>query len=339
MNSSQKNWKAIKAEAAKWALRKPELSESERAEFEAWLSADSRHERAYAAAEATCEDLSALAHIADVREGLAVPSRREKVIASLSVFPPAHWLAVHPARWISSGVVVAASLLLALNVSFRSTTYVTQAAELRAVTLSDGSVVALGANSRLETDFTRAERRAILARGDAFFSVSKDAKRPFIVTAGDAVVRVVGTKFNIHRDVEEVRVAVVEGVVQVAVSQNVAGNAPFPSDAQVLNAGQQITAARHGAREEVRFSKLQESDTPQPTRLEYQGAKLRDVVADANRYYPPGIELTSSELGDLQVTTAFRTTEVEKVMERLKIILPVDVSRDPDGKIMIRPRN
>ena len=334
MSGASKHWDAVKAQAADWAVREQEsFSRTERASFEAWLTADMRHVYAYDAAVAASDDLARLNDVPEARTLLGAPSWRERAIALLRALPPIHWLAVRPQRRLAGGMAMAALVLFAMNLPTRSPVYETQTAELRAVTLADGSIVTLSGNSRLETNFTRGERRVALTRGDAFFAVTKDPSRPFLVTAGDTLVRVVGTKFDVKQSAAEVQVAVVEGVVEV-------GDRSSPSTAQKITVGQQITAARHGNKLDFQVSQL----TPPPTtarslRLDYNGAKLRDIVADANRYYAPGVELSSENLGDLLVTTSFRSTQVDKMVDSLVDILPVEVAHNADGRIVIRPRN
>ena len=334
MSSERESWDAVKAQAADWAVREQSsLSRTEREEFETWLNADPRHAYAFEAAAAACEDLAALIDVPEARVLLGAPSWRERAIALLRSVPPVHWLALRPQRRLAAGMVLAALALFVLNPPTRSSVYETQTAELRAVTLADGSVVTLSGNARLETKFTRGERRVVLARGDGFFAVTKDPARPFLVTAGDTMVRVVGTKFDVKQSAQEVQVAVVEGVVEV-------GERSSPASAQKITVGQQIIAARHGNKMEFRVSEL----SPPPTaarslRLDYNGAKLRDIIADANRYYAPGVELSSENLGDLLVTTSFRSTQVDKMVDSLVDILPVEVAHNVDGRIVIRPRN
>lgn len=66
------------------------------------------------------------------------------------------------------------------------------------VTLSDGSKVYLNRNSKLSyrKNFGKNSRNVILA-GEAFFEITPDVKKPFIIDAGNAKVRVVGTTFNV----------------------------------------------------------------------------------------------------------------------------------------------
>lgn len=340
MSGVKENWAQVKADAAKWAIRaETSLSADERAAFEAWRAADPRRDVAYKAAAAAWRNLSAMAEDEEMRIRFAAPSWRERTMETLRGIPPLHWLGLSPGRWAASAAAVAAVVLLALNLALEPPVYETRAAQSRAVTLADGSFIALSGNSRLETSFTKTERRVALTRGDAFFTVTKDPARPFVVVAGDTLIRVVGTKFNIHRDSQEVRVAVVEGVVQVALPQEASPTAAFPQDSQTLVAGQQMRTVRKGAQKEMRITKLDEPTRIQPTRLDYRGAKLRDVIAESNRYYAPGIVLESDDLGDLEVTMAFQSTDIERTVEGLKDILPLDVQRNSDGRILIRRRD
>lgn len=67
-------------------------------------------------------------------------------------------------------------------------------------TLPDGSVVTLNSNSELTypSKFTGKERNLTLI-GEAYFSVTKDAKHPFIVSTSDgASIKVYGTRFNVE---------------------------------------------------------------------------------------------------------------------------------------------
>ena len=77
------------------------------------------------------------------------------------------------------------------------------------VELSDGSRIFLNRNSELtyENDFGKKSRNVSL-RGEAFFDISADASKPFIIDAGSAMVKVVGTSFNVMTSNEESEVEV-----------------------------------------------------------------------------------------------------------------------------------
>ncbi|MBK1440206.1 FecR family protein [Parapedobacter sp. ISTM3] len=92
------------------------------------------------------------------------------------------------------------------------------------VTLPDGSTVWLNANSALKypSKFTGNER-VVDITGEAYFSVMKDADKPFKVISGGQEIEVLGTEFNIsaYPDDPETKTTLVEGAVQIV---NLAAN-------------------------------------------------------------------------------------------------------------------
>ncbi|WP_316845581.1 FecR family protein [Pedobacter psychrodurus] len=66
------------------------------------------------------------------------------------------------------------------------------------ITLSDSSVVYLGAGSRLKyPERFSANKREISLYGEAFFEVTKNPKKPFIIHTGTVRTQVLGTSFKI----------------------------------------------------------------------------------------------------------------------------------------------
>jgi ferric-dicitrate binding protein FerR (iron transport regulator) len=86
------------------------------------------------------------------------------------------------------------------------------------VMLSDGSKVYLNRDSRLtySESFGRSDRRVAL-KGEAYFDITPDPLKPFIIDAGNAKVRVLGTSFNVITDNgnDEVEVFVSTGTVML----------------------------------------------------------------------------------------------------------------------------
>ncbi len=106
------------------------------------------------------------------------------------------------------------------------------------VALSDGSVVWLNSDSRLEypVNFTGGERRVRIS-GEAFFEVTHDATKPFIVETDRQSVSVLGTKFNVEAyPSEPVRTTLASGSVRVKLTSN-ASEVILSSGEQSLNLG------------------------------------------------------------------------------------------------------
>lgn len=106
-------------------------------------------------------------------------------------------------------------------------TIITQQDQHRLVTLSEGTQIRLNSNSRIEIPhyFPRDERTVTL-EGEAWFDVSEDKNRPFIIQAGQASIRVLGTEFNVKIDesAKNVQIAVAEGRVSLNNTMDMSGS-------------------------------------------------------------------------------------------------------------------
>ncbi|MCF3111260.1 FecR domain-containing protein [Niabella sp. CC-SYL272] len=83
------------------------------------------------------------------------------------------------------------------------------------VVLDDGTEVWLNAVSSLKFPYRFSGNiREVYLEGEAYFSVTKNPDRPFIVHNGQTAVRVLGTRFNVEAYVpEKITTALVEGAV------------------------------------------------------------------------------------------------------------------------------
>jgi MFS family permease len=128
-------------------------------------------------------------------------------------------------RAVFAGAALAAAL--ALGWFLQSSTpsapaidlYQTAKGERKSAALADGSHIDLAAATRLTVALAASERRVTLEEGEAIFDVAADAGRPFIITAGDRQVRVVGTEFDVRRRGDQLSVTVRRGVVEVGPAQ------------------------------------------------------------------------------------------------------------------------
>jgi len=150
------------------------------------------------------------------------------------------------------------------------------------------------------------------------------------VDAGDAAVRVLGTRFSVRRGVEQVNVAVLEGRVEVT---------PVAQPSRVLTAGQRITTGAEVLEAQLEsFSPGAAPDAWHAGRLSFDGVPLAEVIADVNRYYPAGITLAASSLANLRVTTSFEAGQIDLMIDSLTVALPLTAERRPDGHVVLAPK-
>ena len=76
--------------------------------------------------------------------------------------------------------------------------------EKMSVVLSDSTVIWLNANSRLSSPKVfKGQVRTVYLNGEAFFEVTKNPKKPFIVHANNTTTKVLGTSFNLNAHDED----------------------------------------------------------------------------------------------------------------------------------------
>ncbi|AMX01288.1 FecR family protein [Microbulbifer thermotolerans] len=328
--------KKVDDRAREWFMLRQErpLTPQEEAEFAQWMEAPA-HRRSYRQLEAICRGLIAIAATEEGARLRAQEDRGPRWQARLgnllrTALTPA------PAFALALVLVTTAGLLLSHRDTAPLETYHTEIAQTRILSLADGSQVTLGADSQIEVTFSEQRRDVALLKGQAFFSVAADKARPFYVKADTATIRVVGTRFDVHRAAGGVKVSVEEGTVDVTPGAHTSQAVDNNSTVRLL-AGQQIAISTQGDGSVQQIP----ADTLASWRngkLIYRDARLAEVVADANRYREGKIILGAPHLADLRVTTAFSVDQVETMIDMLEESLPVNVYREADNRIVIWPR-
>jgi transmembrane sensor len=186
-------------------------------------------------------------------------------------------------------------------------------------------------DGEVRAEFTATTRAVTLLRGEAYFTVAKDATRPFIVTVGFATVRAVGTAFNVRLDAARVEVLVTQGKVEVEDTRQV-GSVAEETSALVVEGQKAVVdraavagAARMPAGVEITRAAPAEMEHAlewQSTRLVFDRTRLDDAVAAFNRYSSAtaGLRLV---LGDAALSTrrmggTFRAANVEGFVRLLE---------------------
>ncbi len=186
-------------------------------------------------------------------------------------------------------------------------------------TLPDGTTVTLNKGAVLKYNSRMSgSTRNVTLEGEAFFDVTPDKNKPFIITADDAKIKVVGTSFNVKTTDEKTEVIVETGVVEVSKKNN----------AVTLNPNEKATVLQSSAvpvKEAVddvlynyyRTKELVCNNTPL--------WRLVDVLNDA---YNVNIEIADARLKDMEITTTFKNQDLDGVLEVISRTLNVRVEKN-----------
>ena len=334
----------IDEEAAVWIWRMDSaaVAGADRQGYEAWLRQDPRHRRAAAA----------LSTVWNALDGLAEAKRDEKIatFAQTAKLPLLH----HPRRWWFAAAAVLAAVAVGtiwLQQGGELQTLATAVGQQRNVTLADGSIVTLNTNTIVETDLRRRTREIYLRKGEAHFQVAHDRSRPFLVHAGDAVVRAVGTAFEVRVLTDQhVDVMVDEGRVEVQApalppaspspGTNARARRAAATTVRALNAGERLsTASRDYAVTPITAEQMSSELAWREGAIIFDGQPLSEAIAEIERYTDARIVVSDPEIAGLRVGGRFRTGDVQEFFDALQTALPVSIRHTNAGLVFIDPRH
>ncbi|WP_419700352.1 FecR family protein [Mucilaginibacter sp. NFX135] len=184
--------------------------------------------------------------------------------------------------------------------------------------LPDGSVITLNTRSTIVYPgrFT-GNIRPVSLSGEAFFKVSPDKTKPFIIKVNDVTVRVVGTSFNVKSRNGKTEVIVETGIVQVSKKQNSVD----------LNPGEQVTVTKEQGLLPKQQSKGKLYNYYLTGQLVCDKTPLSEVVQALNEVYGAHIVIANKLLESLPITTTFKGQSLNEVLDVISGTFKITVVR------------
>jgi transmembrane sensor len=208
-------------------------------------------------------------------------------------------------------------------------TIATNVGQRDSVRLADGTRVLLAPDSRLTVAMGYGNTvREVELTGEAYFDVRHDAARPFIVHAGGADIRDLGTTFTVRAAGDQgVRVAVTSGSVSLAPAL------ASPDAAVVLRPGDAGTLGLDG-RALVERGGTTEPDTAWTRgRLVFREAPVSTVRSELRRWY--GIDLViDSSFAARHLSMTFDGESADRVLEVIALSLGAEIQRQGNTAVI-----
>ncbi|MGF6130847.1 transmembrane sensor [Pseudomonas frederiksbergensis] len=305
---------AVRDEAARWFVRlqEPAVDVEEHRRFEVWLHEHPQHRDEFQLLQGlwTAADLLPAKRLQALCE--AAPERRKR-------------------RPLVRYAVAASVLAVALGLGLFSglnhpATYTaefsTALGERQHVALPDGSMIDLNSRSRVQVWFEKHRRGIELTEGEAMFSVEHDTSRPFVVETGNGQVTVTGTRFDVRRDLTQTKVAVEQGTVKVQ---------GYGADFISLTAGLGTHIDAKGKVATAYAVNPQELTAWRSGKLVFNNASLAEVAAEVSRYREKPLTVGNDKVGNLRLTSVFKSDNTDALLKALPSILPVAVRTLSDG--------
>ena len=162
-------------------------------------------------------------------------------------------------------------------------------------------------------------------QGEAFFNVTTDKEKPFIITVNDVKVEVVGTSFNVKNENGNTEVVVETGIVRVTkngrTTELVAGQKLLLTSNDSLVSKEQVTDKLYNY---YRSKEFVCDDTP-----------LWKLVEVLNEAYDANIVIGRKELNGLLLNTTFNNESLDNILEIIHLTFGISVIKK-DGQIILQ---
>lgn len=201
--------------------------------------------------------------------------------------------------------------------------------------LSDNTVVWLNAGSRLVyPTFFNGKTREVLLFGEAFFEVSKNIEKPFIVKTSDIEIKVLGTQFNVSAYAEDKVIQTVLKEGSVAIRQN---NSSF-FDSEVVLKPNQMASFSKGSSE----TKLYDVDASYYTLwtkglLSFDDVDFNRILKKVERFYNISVNFSEPILGTIRISGKLDLKQNrDEVLEYLEKVSLTNIERVNDNQYMVK---
>jgi transmembrane sensor len=299
-----------------------ETDANENTTVEIWLKADEKNLNYYIGFKKIWEDSLVLAQNTTVDENVAW-KRLQNRIHEKEV--PVHNLKKTSFNWLR----IAASVLListlgGLGYSYfenksANTLIVIQATNTTLNdTLPDGTTITLNKNSSLTyTQKFKGNTRPVTLKGEAFFNVSPDKTKPFIITINDVTVQVVGTSFNVKNKNGKTTVDVETGIVKVSKNK----------DQVELRHGEKVIISDPDLKLLKSISKGRLYNYYRNKELVCDQTPLQELVEALNEIYNVNISIKDPELQEKPITTIFKDQSLDQILEVIQETFLIKIER------------
>ena len=222
------------------------------------------------------------------------------------------------------------------------------------VTLPDGSKVILNADSKLSyPDNFMGNTREVTLEGEAFFDVTKNKKKPFIIHSKTMDIKVLGTVFNIKAYPFESlsEASLISGSIEVILKTRT-------NEKIFLKPNEKITVSNNTESKQtpnpekdkyreivplISINKLKFDNADNQVseiawtqnKLIFNNESFENLVQLLQRWYGLEIRIETNKLKDINFTGRFYSESISQVLEALQITHKFNYSNNNKGQIVI----
>jgi len=226
-------------------------------------------------------------------------------------FKPAYLLRIAAAVIILTTLTFTGKYIVSNHfLSSKSVVATSSVEKNRVIELSDGSFITLNRDSKVSfPDKFNNRKRKVKLSGEAFFEISRETNRPFIIETGNGKVTVLGTSFNVITDnsKNEVEVLVESGKVLVVSKDGTRSLTIEPGELGVINNNTSSSMVNTDINYLAWNTEI----------LIYEGTRLEDVFSDLQRTYNISVEVYNNDILNRQLTSKFENESAETIIRTI----------------------
>lgn len=342
----------IEAEARAWVIRldgDPEKNEVKA--FRAWLCKSPLHREIFRQTSEIWGDMDQLSEIYfannDNRRGIGILPR---LAANRFMLPSAIAVAC-----LVLAAVITASILHQTNVGYPvgpgvSAIYKTNIGEIKSVLLPDGTNVKMNTDTSLNVSYGKETRVVNLKTGEAFFEVAHNAAKPFVVRAGNYLVRATGTAFSVKMLGNNLDVLVTNGQVDVKALKHTRAEDGVLDLQSVDRSDLLATLSKdqkfilHGEHDKpelihnVEPGGVEKSLSWRDGMLMFDNDPLEKVIAEINRYTSLKVVISDSRIRDIRFGGYFHISDISSILATMEEDYGIHADRVSDKVVYLSLR-
>jgi ferric-dicitrate binding protein FerR (iron transport regulator) len=183
-------------------------------------------------------------------------------------------------------------------------------AKTKVITLADGTRVTLNANSDLRyPQGFNGTQRVVYLKGEAYFEVVHDVKKPFIIYSGTVRTQVLGTSFTVsaYNEQKPIKITVLTGKVGVIDQSNKAE--------AMLTRG--LSATTDQVNQCFKISRIADPEDAiawLDDKLMFENATLADVATALSNKYALNIKISNKRVATQRITAIFQNQKLPDIL-------------------------
>ena len=306
-----------------------EATGEERQLVEEWISADAANKKQYEDFKTIWEESKKLAAVSTVDEDAAWARFKNRVKngggrpAAVRKIAPLNWIKIAALFILVAGAGLLGYQMFTEN-KVEELAVVSKASPV-VDTLPDGSVVTLNKNSSLNYPSKfKGKERMIALKGEAFFNVTPNKEKPFIINVNDVQIKVVGTSFKKKKKNGVTEVIVETGVVQVTRNNKMVELRP--AEKLKVAAVDSVLVKEKVEDKLYNYYRSKEfvcDDTP-----------LWKLVEVLNEAYGANIIIENKELRSLRLNTTFNNESLDTILDVVSQTFGITITKEADRIIL-----